>query len=418
MNARDAALIELDRTRLPGWRSSAVRGRRDATHLDPRDRALAEQIRIGVVKNLLLLQHHIEHHSGRSLKSIDELIQKILAIGLYQLRFLTRIPASAAVDEAVEQTRRFGQPRATGFVNAVLRNAIRNPDPPTPAEIELSHPLALMKRLRDLLGDEQRALEFARHDNREPPTIVRLMSGSTIDDLRAEIDVSPHERPGMCVVHGAKRALLAEWARRGIAQAQDPTSADIVDHLDLQPGQRVLDRCAGLGTKTLQILERIGPSGTILAIDPNHGRIEGLRRLIEERGIANVEVRETAWLAENNPTSTFDRILADVPCSNSGVLARRPEARYVQDDRSLASLRKLQLDIIQDTFPFLAPNSRLVYSTCSVWPEENERLVETFLSSHPEFRLIEQRATLPSFHTPDPQRYQDGGYFAVLGRQN
>jgi len=178
MNARDAALLELDRIHLPGWRGGAVRGRRDVGDLDPRDRALAEQIRIGVIKNLLLIQHLIQHHSGRSLASIDELVQKVLAIGLYQLRFLTRIPASAAVDEAVEQARRFGQPRATGFVNAVLRNAIRDADPSMPPEIELSHPAALIKRLRDLLGDEGRMVEFARHDNREPPTIVRVVMPS------------------------------------------------------------------------------------------------------------------------------------------------------------------------------------------------------------------------------------------------
>src|SRR5690242_2699347 len=170
MNARDAALLELDAIRLPGWRGGAARRRLQITEPDPRDRALAEQIRIGVIKNLLLLQHLIAHHSDRSLKNIDEIVQKVLAIGLYQLRFLTRIPPSAAVDEAVEQTRRFGQPRAAGFVNAVLRNAIRNPDPPMPPEIALSHPHVLMERLRDLLGDEQQVLAFARHDNREPPT--------------------------------------------------------------------------------------------------------------------------------------------------------------------------------------------------------------------------------------------------------
>jgi 16S rRNA (cytosine967-C5)-methyltransferase len=120
MNARDFARLELDNRRLPGWKPRAARHRGDiAPPSDPRDRALAENILIGVVKNLLLLHHLTQHYSGRSLKSIDPVVQKILAVALYQLRFLTRIPASAAVDEAVEQTRRFGQKRASGFVNAV-----------------------------------------------------------------------------------------------------------------------------------------------------------------------------------------------------------------------------------------------------------------------------------------------------------
>jgi 16S rRNA (cytosine967-C5)-methyltransferase len=421
MNARDAALLELDAIRLPGWRGGAVRGaaQKFEGDLDPRDRALAEQIRVGVIKNLLLLQHLIAHHSGRSLKSIDELVQKVLAIGLYQLRFLTRIPASAAVDEAVEQARRFGQPRATGFVNAVLRNALRNADPALPPEIELSHPPALMDRLRKLLGDEQRAIEFARHDNREPPTIVRLIPGAKAEDLVAPgIEVMPHEQPGMFVVSGAKRSTLADWAGRCVAQPQDPTSALVVDHLDVRGGeevQNVLDRCAGLGTKTMQIAERLGTNGSVVAIDPNRARCDALLRTATERGLlTRVSAFCKSWMRDIPQPGSFHRVLVDAPCSNSGVLARRPEARYAQDDRALASLRKLQLDILIDTLPHLAPGGLLVYSTCSVWSDENEGLIASFLSSHPQVLLVEQRSVLPRFDSQDPTRYHDGGYFAVL----
>jgi 16S rRNA (cytosine967-C5)-methyltransferase len=281
----------------------------------------------------------------------------------------------------------------------------------------------LMRRLRELLGgDEARVLQFARHDNREPTTIVRLMSGATVDSLRATttddaVRLVPHEQSGMVVVQGSKRALLADWSRRGLAQVQDPTSASIVDHLDLRPGQRVLDRCAGLGTKTIQIVERIGPAGSVLAVDPNHHRIQGLQRLLDERGIGNVHVREVAFLG-GECIDPYDRILVDAPCSNSGVLPRRAEARYAQDDRSLASLRQLQLDILNDTIPHLSPGGSLVYSTCSVWPEENEDLVSTFLSAHLQIRLIVQQSVLPSLDSDDPTRYHDGGYFAVLSRHD
>ena len=127
-SARDFALITLDSKRLPHWpemQLRAARGEAPSTPTDPRDRALAEQITVGVVKNLLHLQYLITHYADRPLSKIDALAQKILAIGLYQFRFLTRIPASAAVDEAVEQSRRFGRQRATGFINAVLRKATK-----------------------------------------------------------------------------------------------------------------------------------------------------------------------------------------------------------------------------------------------------------------------------------------------------
>jgi 16S rRNA (cytosine967-C5)-methyltransferase len=427
MTSRDFALRELDEKRLPNWNPGAVRkGKAYAPPADPRDLALAENIVVGVVKNLLLLQHLTQHYSGRNLKSIDPVVQKILAIGLYQLRFLDRIPASAAVDEAVEQTRRFGQGRASGFVNAVLRKATRDPSPPLPgrdspaeyARVVLSHPPELFQKLQALLGTED-ALRFCEHDQAEAPTIVRL--GRDVDPgaLVADgISVTPHEQPGMCVVDGAKRSHLADWASRGVAQAQDPTAASVVPHVGAQPGERVLDRCAGLGTKTLQLRDAVGDSGHVVAMDPAQVRCRGLQRLLDERKIANVAVRCSAWLADmsDGPTSEFDRVLADVPCSNSGVLARRPEARYAQGAQSLRSLARLQDQILTDAAGAVKPGGTLVYSTCSVWPEENRQRVDTFLKQHSEYELVEDRSTLPSLDA-DPTRYRDGGYWALLRRK-
>ena len=127
MTARDLALFELDQRTLPGWAPEEMRAPRRSAATDPRDLALAEQILVGVIKNQLLLVHLIEQYSGRKRKSIDPLVQKILAVGLYQLHFLDRIPASAAVNEAVEQAKRFGRTKAAGFVNAILRKATAGP---------------------------------------------------------------------------------------------------------------------------------------------------------------------------------------------------------------------------------------------------------------------------------------------------
>jgi 16S rRNA (cytosine967-C5)-methyltransferase len=118
----------------------------------------------------------------------------------------------------------------------------------------------------------------------------------------------------------------------------------------------------------------------------------------------------------NRPIKTFDRVLIDTPCSNSGVLARRPEARYRQDAQTLRSLEKLQRNILLDTVNSVAPRGLLIYSTCSVWPEENEQIAQWFLAEHPQFTLLRERSTLPSFDS-DPARYHDGGYFAVFARK-
>jgi 16S rRNA (cytosine967-C5)-methyltransferase len=439
MSARDFALAALDATALPNWRQNLIH-KQVLTPTDPRDLALAEQIRVGVIKNLLLLQHLMVHHSGRKLKEIDPLAQKIMAMALYQLRFLTRVPASAAVNEAVEQTARFGRGRAKGFVNAVLRKATREPDPEiNDPSIRLSHPHELFDRLVALLGRED-AVRFAEHDNREPPTLMRLLGDSRSEDLQAEgVTITPHEQPRMFVVEHAKQATLAEWSRRGIAQVQDATAAHVVEECEVRAGQSTLDRCCGFGTKTLQLAEKVGPSGAVLAVDPNLERTEGLRRVAtwrarllpswssmnDEDGSAGaspsnradvITVATAGWMkGVDAATKTFDRVLVDVPCSNSGVLARRPEARYRQDEQTLRSLEKLQQDILLDTAAHVAPSGLLIYSTCSVWPEENEHICQWFLKQHPQFKLLRQHATLPSFDA-DPVRYHDGGYFAVFAR--
>jgi 16S rRNA (cytosine967-C5)-methyltransferase len=427
--ARDFALITLDSRRLPHWPEMQLRAAREPgppPPSDPRDRALAEQITVGVVKNLLHLQFLIRQYADRPLSRIDALAQKILAIGLYQLRFLTRIPASAAVDEAVEQSRRFGRQRATGFINAVLRNATRLPDVPLPdrqedparfAEVVLSHPREVFGRLTALIGVSD-ALRFCEHDNREAPTIVRLyQSASPADLVASDVTATPHEQSNMFVVSPAKPSVLADWARRAVAQVQDPTATRAVEHLHIEPGQTVLDRCSGLGTKTLQMHERVGTHGLVVAVDPSAPRMQILRRMVEQRAITNVLVREIGMLTELEPDdpNTFDRILIDAPCSNSGVLARRPEARYHQSDRALSSLAKLQDRILDDTAPALRPGGRLVYSTCSVWPEENGERVQAFLRRHGDYSLVQEEAVLPAF-SDDPTRYHDGGYFAVMAR--
>lgn len=428
MTARDYALIQLDRLDLPGWRAGTIRSGDPKPPTDPRDLGLAEQIRTGVVKNLLLLNFLIDHYRDHRGK-IDPLVRKILAIGIYQLRFLTRIPASAAVDQAVEQVKRYGSRHAAGVVNAILRRATREPDVQLPdetadpqlhAEIALSHPRELFDKLVGQIGAEN-AIKFCRHSNAEPPTLVRAITGATFPPpiLPDGVTVSPHELPGMWIASGARKATFADWAKNGLAQVQDATSARVIEHLDLQDGSSVLDRCAGLGTKTIQIRERIGKEGSIVAVDPSEARYAGLLQTLKVRKISNVAVVQAEMLRKipNLKRESFDRVLIDAPCSNSGVLARRPEARYSQDKPTTASVVKLQRQILDDTSEYLKRGGLMIYSTCSVWQEENEQQVAGFLGQHGDYELVEAQLTWPSFKTPDPARYHDGGFFALLRRR-
>lgn len=436
MDARDYAVLMLDQASLPGLPQEAFKRRSPVAPEDPRDRALSEQIIAGVIKNYIHLDKLIGIHAKRSSRQVDARARLILLVALYQMRFLDRIPDHAIVTEAVRQTRRLDPvtlQRASGFVNAVLRQALREPDvfeklpkrtnAPAYAEAVLSHPRTLFARLADLLGEKD-ALAFCEHDNRTPPTLVRLTPGTTIDDLRKSapevVEIVPHEQEGICVVTGGRYADFARWSDAGVAQVQDATSAAVVGELDVRPGQAVLDRCCGLGTKTQQLSEAVGGEGAVFAVDAMGSRINRLRRLVRRRpDLLNITAKRAEWMEELPPEwpGAYDRILIDAPCSNTGVLARRAEARYHQSDEALEELVQLQKAILADTWPALSPRGLMAYATCSVLPEENGRLMAQFLRATPEAELVSERAWWPSFATTDATRYRDGGYVAVLRRK-
>jgi 16S rRNA (cytosine967-C5)-methyltransferase len=424
--ARDFAVLSLDARTLPGLPRQAFKKKSAVRPRDPRDAALGEMIVAGVIKNLILLDHMVAVYAKRPLDQIDPKARLILLVALYQIRFLDRVPSRAAVNEAVQQTRHLGIPRTASFVNAMLRNALRKPPLELPprsdgiafAEVVLSHPSNCFTRLRKVMG-ERDALRCCRRNNRVPPMLVRLNRGKTIDDLRAAVEsdvaFNAHEQAGIVVATGAKTADFARIAAAGVGQVQDATSAAIAAHIDAASGQAVLDRCCGVGTKTLQLLD-LYPEAKITAVDSHGKRVNTLKRLIAERQVENVAAARVEWLKESPLAGrVFDRILIDAPCSNSGVLARRPEARYHQSSDEVKSVIDLQQEILADTIPALAPGGRLIYSTCSVWPEENEGQIDQLLAAHPDLRLAHQASTLPSL-TRDPTKYRDGGYVAVVER--
>jgi 16S rRNA (cytosine967-C5)-methyltransferase len=430
MSARDLALFELDAHALASWPAQTLRGRIPPAVNDDRDLALARQLHQGVVKNLLRLEHLIAHYATRPLNKIDPLVQKVLAIALYQMFFLDRVPQAAAVNQAVEQAKLYGMRSATGFVNAVLRRATRlappalpnaQDDPENYARLVLSHPAALFQKLSGLLGVSD-ALRFCAHSNRQPPLVLRLMGSTTLEHLQSQlptgVSLVAHEQAGSVVVSGAKRALLADWADRQWAQVQDATATLPAVALGAQSGQCVLDRCCGRGTKTLQLHEAMQGQGRLIALDPHPGRCQTLRELVVRRKLSGIEVFQAGNLSDVPELAgvQFDRILVDVPCSNSGVLPRRPEARFAQSDEALASLALLQDQILHDAAAHLRPGGRLVYSTCSLWPRENQERIAQLLKMDPTLQLERDVLTYPSFDDPAPTHYRDGGYFASLSR--
>jgi 16S rRNA (cytosine967-C5)-methyltransferase len=436
MSARDHALWRIDQEDLPGWQSKSLRTTK-LYDLGTRDADLAENIYLGTVKNLLHLRWLTEHYSGRTCRQIDLPVQKILAIALYQLRYLQNIPASTAVDQAIEQTRRFKLGKADAFVNAVLRQSLRQPavglptidQPAEYADKVLSLPAETFGRLARHLG-QKAALEIARHALAEPPLTLRLYPGVTLEQLTAVtppvVKFSPHTTPGFVVAADARRNHIADWHSARLAQPQDPTAGRVVEHLHLAAGQNVLDRCCGVGTKTLQIATQFPNTINIWAIDNSEKRIATLEDVIAHAGPNSgfnlIRVHRAANIPTGGDTpALFDRALLDVPCSNSGVWARRAEAKYRQSPPTLQHLAELQRNLLADTLQRIRVGGILVYSTCSIWPEENEQVVQSvLLATNAKAELLSQLLALPKGLNLDgtlsPTTYHDGGFVAVIRR--
>jgi 16S rRNA (cytosine967-C5)-methyltransferase len=377
---------------------------------DDRDRALASEIATGVLRWRASLDHLIAGFSKRSLDRLDPEIVEILRLGAYQLLHLTRVPASAVVDDAVNLARRAGKSSAAGFVNAVLRTISRKrarlplpPRPSNPADrsaaldyfsITLSHPKWLVARWYERHGFEatERWLMF----NNEPPPLTlranRLRIGT--DDLirrldDADVRVHPSALvPGALIVDEGSAIAAAE---QGIAAVQDEASQLVGWFAADAGGTRVLDTCASPGGKTVMIAARMNGDGLLVASDVRDRRMALLRRTIESSGATNVRLVQTDLLTPLPFAPVFDLVFLDAPCSGLGTLRRDPDIRWRRRESDLTSFAAAELTMAQHAAAVVAPGGRLIYATCSSEPEENEAIVDALLATTPALTPLHAR---------------------------
>jgi len=319
--AREIAFRVLKRVHGGGYASDLLR--RQTAELEPRDAALAETIVFGCLRFQPQLDFLIESFARRAQPKLDEEVRIALRLGIYQLRYLERIPAHAAVAESVELVKRAHKRSAAGFVNAVLRKVTRRPMKWPEEATELSIPGWLLERWKNRYGPEQ-ARQIAHAALEEPEVTINPTTG----------------------------------------RRQDPASQQIVPLLAIEPGMSFLDVCAAPGNKTAQALAE---GAKVVACDRH------LARLVE---VPPQAIRIVADASTPLPFSAkFDRILVDAPCSGTGTLARNPEIKWRLQPSDFERFAKLQRSILQNALDLLKPEGRLVYSTCSLEPEENEGVI-------------------------------------------
>jgi 16S rRNA (cytosine967-C5)-methyltransferase len=364
----------------------------DRERLSAVDRAFIMETFFGVLRNLTRLDFLVgQLREGH----VDPATRAVLRLGLYQI-FHMRTAPHAAVNETVALSARAG-----GLVNAVLRRALREKEAleaalaAAPLEVRTSHPEFLVARWRRDFGEEatQRLCAW----NNEPADVRVRANGLkvTVGELqRGMPDAEPSPvHPLMLKV----RTLPFSWIAHGLCYVQDPSTLLACDLLAPRPGERVLDACAAPGGKTSYLAQLMHNEGRIVACDLYESRVARLRENLQRLGVRNAQILIHDCMQGGEPLepASFDRILVDAPCSNTGVIRRRVDVRWRLTDEDFIRMPAQQLALVRRTATLLRPGGTLVYSTCSLELEENDRLVEQALVAVPGLRFVESRRTLP-----------------------
>jgi 16S rRNA (cytosine967-C5)-methyltransferase len=387
--------------------------------LSPADRGLIQEIVLGCLRRRNQLDWLAAHFSGRAPARWEPEVRIAVRLGIYQLRFLDRIPASAAVDQSVELVKRARHPAArwaAGLVNAVLRKVTREPIesllPPamTPIErraIELCHPAWLLERWSRHWGAE-RAEAIARLNNEPAPVFLRLPPGVSIEE----------GKPCRYLRHCREVDSVSGQGPAATYPVQDQASQIVPRLLGAAAGQRVLDLCAAPGMKSAALLET-APGLVLVACDIHLARLRIMRQLM--RDSSAVRLPHLVALDGTRPlpfAALFDGILVDAPCSGTGTIRRHPEIKWRLEPTDLPVLAAKQRWLLNNALDYLAPGGRLLYSTCSLEPEENQQVVETTLEERRiSFRLVPAETLPADFLTAEGQELLKGRYFRTLPDQ-
>ena len=365
-------------------------------NLSDADRGLLTALVYGVLEKKLTLDYLIDHLSDRPARDIDTDARVLLRMGLYQLRFMDRIPAHAALNETVS----LAPKRSRGFVNAVLRRYTREGDdiawpdrqaaPLDYLSVTYSFPVPLCERFVGIFGMDRAERVLAAID-RTPPLTLRVNTCRTsVDELSARLlaagaTVSPalHAPHALRLECGNPTALPG--FDTGDFFVQDEASQVCVEAVDAHEGMTVLDICACPGSKSFGMALNMKSTGSLTAFDLHKNKLSLIEKGASRLGLTNITtVARDGREFDPALEGIADRVLCDVPCSGFGVLAKKPEIRY-KDLSALAPLPDIQLAIVENACRYVKPGGVLVYSTCTLFPEENEDNVARFLSRHPEF---------------------------------
>lgn len=407
---------------------------RDAD-LGSEDAGLVTALVQGTLRRRATLDHHLAALTREGWDTLPAWIRGALRMGAFQLLFLDRVPVSAAVNESVELAKRHGHPGTAGLVNAILRRLAHGaraplPDPDSdPAgflAVQHSHPRWIVERWAAQCGVEGAARRLEA-DNAEPAVSVRpnltLATAGRVRELLREEGFEPEPAPNggpVWTLGGGFVASRSRAFREGWISLQDEAEAVVVSILDPRPGERVLDLCAAPGGKSAQIADAVEREGRVFSLERHPSRAHALRENLNER--LRIATACVVCADGTRPpfAGSFDRVLVDAPCSGLGVLRRRADARWRKEPATIESMAALQPRLLDAASPLVRRGGILVYSVCSLEPEETHAVVELFLRDHPDFARDEADPYVPPafrsgtpYLTATPERHGTDGVFAA-----
>lgn len=396
--------------------------------IDPRDIGLAREICFGTLRHFFLLDALLNPFLKKPLPKKDTDIHALLLAGLYQLRFM-QTPQHAAINSSVEACAELGKPWAKGLVNAVLRNLVRNQlhstsefgDPSVTAAQQHSHPQWLYEQLqRDWPNQFQQIIDY---NNSPPAMTLRLDTRSVspadyLDQLEKNGIAARLNTVCDSAITLEQPAAVSSipFFGDGIVSVQDAGAQRAAGLLDIRPGHSVLDACAAPGGKSVHILQ-MQPDVQLTSLDNQASRLSKLQNEVDRCGLLSIQLvcddaarPEQWWNGE-----LFDRILVDAPCSGTGIISHHPDIKLLRRPGDASKFAHQQSNLLYKLWPLLKPEGKLLYCTCSVLPEENEKVVSGFLEQRPD-------ATLDALDLPDttstgygyqllPNKGKNGGFF-------